>query len=310
MGELFADRIYNRFQECPLVVGIDPRPELFPEELKPERIRQESGVSVESAISKSLTAFSCFIIDTISPHTGIVKFQSAFFEKYGLAGVISLQASIQYAKEKKMIVILDGKRGDIGSTAEAYSEYLSPEIRLGDEVISRKMAVDSLTVNPFLGFETIKPFLDKMRNFDSGLFVLARTSNLGMHDIQTATNSEGKSVSEAIASFISDAGEEFIGTHGISSLGAVVGGTMPESFDYFRSLMPRTLFLVPGIGAQGGKIEDLRTLFTSDGKGVLVSQSRSITYPSVPAKSSLKDVAEHIESRVVETRNALQAILA
>ena len=240
-----------------LVLGIDPAPGHAP-------------LALSSRSSWFLRRYTEVLLDAAHGLVGFVKFQSAFFEACGSGGVAALARAITVAKERGYAVILDAKRGDIGSTAEAYAQaYLTPAHAGGSD-----LEVDCLTVNPFLGPETMEPFVARARDFGKGLFVLVKTSNPGSGWLQDQ-RLKGGSVSELVAELVARWAEATMGVSGVGAVGAVVGATYPEEASRLRKLMPRSTFLAPGLGSQGGDARALSSLTTKNGP-VLVSASRGI----------------------------------
>jgi orotidine-5'-phosphate decarboxylase len=249
----FADRLADEVERkrSQLVVGLDPNPDLLPVELRGDVAR-----------------FCCGIVDSVAPHAVAVKPQLAFFEALGPAGMAAFDEVCAYARRAGLLVIADGKRGDVSSTARAYAEaYLE-----GDPP-----RADALTVNPLLGRDALEPFLGAVRRGGVGVFVLVRTSNAG-GDVQDATLSDGRPLWQHVATLVAEWGEEQIGEVGLSSVGAVVGATHPRVVADARRLMPRTILLLPGVGVQGGTVADLGRAFQSGPASALVSASRSVIY--------------------------------
>jgi orotidine-5'-phosphate decarboxylase len=243
--ELFGDRLAAAVgRKGSLVVGLDPVLERMPLEL--------TGTPAER-----VTRFCCEIVDAVAPHAVAVKPQSAFFEALGWEGVRAFEEVCAHARAGGLIVIADAKRGDIGSTAEAYAQAFFP-------------LADALTVNPYLGGDSLAPFLERCRT-GSGLFCLVKTSNPGSGDVQDR-------VWEHVADLVREWGEEFVGASGLSSVGAVVGATFPREVGAARTRMPHTPLLLPGIGAQGGEAADVAVAFAGGPGSALVSASRSIIY--------------------------------
>src|SRR5216684_6707228 len=240
-----------------LVLGIDPAPDHAP-------------LALSAGASPFLRRYTEVLMDAAHGLVGFVKFQSAFFEAFGSEGIAELARAIAVAKERDYAVILDAKRGDIGSTAEAYAQaYLSPAHAGGTD-----LEVDCLTVNPFLWPETIEPFVARARDFGKGLLVLVETSNPGSGWLQDQ-RLKGGSVSELLAELVARWAEATMGTSGVGAVGAVVGATYPEEARRLRKLMPRSTFLAPGLGSQGGDASAL-SLLTTKTSPVLVSASRGI----------------------------------
>jgi orotidine-5'-phosphate decarboxylase len=201
-----------------------------------------------------------------------VKPQLAFFEALGADGISAFEEVCAYARTAELLVIADGKRGDIGSTARAYAAaYLEGD---GDGV----PRADALTVNPYLGPDSVEPFLAACRRHGAGLFVLVKTSNAGSADVQDLTLSDGSTVWMQVAALVDEWGEDLVGENGLSSVGAVVGATFPREVGEARRLMPRSILLLPGIGEQGGTPADVARAFASGPSSALVSASRSVSY--------------------------------
>lgn len=214
-----------------------------------------------------LERYSTTLLDAAKEKVAFVKFQSAYFEAVGSAGIVQLARCIAIARERGFSVIMDAKRGDIGSTADAYARaYLVPG--------GSDLEVDCLTISPFLGPETLEPFVDCARRYGKGLFVLVKTSNPGSGWLQDQII-DGKSVSQHLADKVAGWAEETLGNHGIGSVGAVVGATYPLEGQQLRAAMPRSTFLAPGLGAQGGDPAMMTSLATSTGP-VLISASRGV----------------------------------
>ncbi|MEZ4754276.1 MAG: orotidine-5'-phosphate decarboxylase [Bdellovibrionota bacterium] len=264
----FADKLATRIKniESCLCAGIDPRPELMPDCFIQEADKESR--TTEEFIYQLLTNFYFTSLEAIKNQVACTKPNAAFFEQYGIAGIKALQSILSWCKEQDIPTILDAKRGDIGSTAEAYSRsILGKQSFLGRECLAYE--ADSMTVNPFLGFDTLEPFLNDCIEYSKGIFILVKTSNPGSSALQETT-------SDKIAKWIGKNSEKLQGSCGLSGLGAVVGATYPEEAKELRQLMPNSFFLIPGLGAQGGTISDAKAGFTSSGKGGVVNASRGI----------------------------------
>lgn len=235
-----------------------------------------NDLPIGEVITRKLVDYNKGLIDAIAPHVPCVKLQIAFYERYGIPGLIAYSETAAYAKQAGLYVIGDIKRGDIGSTSTAYAYG-----HLGGTVVNGKaiddLRVDSITVNPYLGEDAITPFLDVMHKEDGTLFVLVRTSNPLSGLIQNRLT-DGTTVYEHVAQWLTEIGEPYVGTHGYSSVGAVVGATQLEEMITIRRIMPKAYFLIPGYGAQGGKAEDIAKGFNPDGLGGIVNSSRGIIY--------------------------------
>ena len=206
------------------------------------------------------------LIDAVADMTAVVKPQMAFYEKLGVPGMKCLWQTIAYAKTKDLIVLLDGKRNDISSTAGAYAEaYLE----------NKKIGIDSITINPYLGRDGVLPFL---RNRERGAFALLRTSNPSAGDLQDLKLNDGRTVYQAVGDFLQEIGRDYIGESGYSNLAAVVGATYPEELKEIRAQLDLVFFLIPGFGAQGGGAADIKAGFDNDGRGAVVNSSRGINF--------------------------------
>jgi orotidine-5'-phosphate decarboxylase len=228
---------------APLCVGLDPDPVLMPDGL-------------------GVVQFCCGIVDAVADVAVAVKPQAAFFEAQGAAGWGALVEVCGYARDAGLLVIADGKRGDVPSTARAYAAAFAP-------------VADAVTVNPYLGYDSLEPFFERE---GLGVLVIVKTSNPGSADLQDLPLGDGRPLWHHVASRVDEWGEQLVGESGLSSVGAVVGATHPELLETARSLMPRAVLLLPGVGAQGGRLEDLAAAFTAGPASALPSASRSVLY--------------------------------
>ncbi len=256
----------------PTVAGLDPKLDYVPEDIKAVAFK-EYGETFKGA-ANAIWEFNKILIDSLCDIVPAVKPQAAYYEMYGIEGIKCMKKTIDYAKENGMYVILDGKRGDIGATSEAYAKAYLGETQLGG-VVESAFNADCLTVNPYLGTDGILPFTQQCAEHNKGIFVLVKTSNKSSGELQDL-KSDGKFIYEHMAELVKKWGEELIGSNGYSSVGAVVGATYPEQAETLRKIMPKTYFLVPGYGAQGGKASDVAKSFNADGLGAIVNASRSI----------------------------------
>jgi orotidine-5'-phosphate decarboxylase len=264
----FSDRVAEAVERkrSQLVVGLDPRVDLLPVELRGE------ALGGRAAASAAVERFCRGIVDAVAPYVVGVKPQVAFFEALGADGAAALETVCSHAREIGLLVIADGKRGDIGSTARAYATaFLEPRGSL-------PALADALTVSPFLGRDSIDPFLAACRRDGAGLFVLVHTSNAGAGDVQEATLSDGRPLWHLVADLVAEWGAELVGEHGLSSVGAVVGATYPRAVGEARRAMPQAIILLPGVGAQGATPADVARAFTSGPASALVTVSRSVIY--------------------------------
>jgi len=265
----FFDRLEARRldRKSVLCVGIDPRLERMPAEVTAGR---------EGDVEAILLRFGTEILELAAPYAACFKPQIAFFEAHGMAGLRAFAGILAEARRLDLLVIADVKRGDIGSTATAYAQgFLAPG---GD------LEVDAITINPYLGADSLEPFVTLAAQHGKGLYVLVRTSNPGGADLQELVVAEhGSRVFQRVAAMVRDLGAPHVSAEtGLSCVGAVVGATTPEALAALRDEMPDTPFLIPGYGAQGGSAADVAVGFRTDGSGGVVNASRSINYPSAP----------------------------
>ena len=222
-----------------------------------------------------MTAHCRLVIDAVAEHCVGVKLQVACFERLGAPGWEALREVALLAREHELLVIADAKRGDIDVTGAAYAQAFFGETPTPYGPV-RGSDVDALTVNPLLGADSLEPFVRAARARSGGVFVLVRTSNPGAADVQDLELAGGGSVSERIARIVAQIGAAGVGTRGLSDVGAVVGATVPDRLELMRARMPNAVFLLPGVGAQGGRVEDLAAAFVPGRAGGLIAASRSI----------------------------------
>jgi orotidine-5'-phosphate decarboxylase len=237
------------------------------------------------AAADAVGRFAREVVEAVADTVPAVKIQMAFFEIFGAPGLRVLEDITFHAEESGLVVIADGKRNDIGSTAQAYATGYLGEFDVGPHRVGA-YAIDALTVNAYLGTDGIKPFLEMCDAFGKGIFVLVKTSNPSSGELQDL-EVEGVPLFERMAGLVSGWGEPRLGEKGYASVGAVVGATYPEQGTRLREQLPHTLFLLPGYGAQGAKAEDLGPLFGADGRGAIVNSSRGVifAYEREPYKS-------------------------
>lgn len=264
------DKLINKIKETnnPTVIGLDPRYDMIP-----ESIRTKYSEDIEGAC-KAILEFNKELIDSVYDIVPAVKPQIAFYEMFGAEGIKVFNETCKYAKQKGMIIIADVKRGDIGSTAAGYSNAYLGKTPIGEEKVSI-YDVDFVTVNPYLGIDGVKPFIDDCKEYGKGIFILVKTSNKSSGELQDLKLENGTTIYEKVAELVNSWGEELVGEYGYSSVGAVVGATYPIQIKELREIMPKTYFLIPGYGAQGGKAEDIALGF-KDGIGGIVNASRSL----------------------------------
>lgn len=268
----FADRLTASILRVgnPVLVGIDPRLE----DLPPSLVDQYTGDL--AGLSELFLAFGRGVIDVVSSKVAAIKLQSAFYEAYGPEGVNALHATSHYGREKGLIVVIDGKRNDIGSTAEAYARAYLGKVPIGANYQAAWDA-DALTINPYLGEDGVNPFLKVASRENKGVFVLVRTSNPSAVQFQDLV-SEGLPIYRHVAERMKLWGDPYRGESGYSLLGAVVGATYPTQLAELRETLAGVWLLVPGYGSQGASSADVSPAFDSEGLGALINNSRGITF--------------------------------
>lgn len=288
----FADRLISeiRKKQTPLIVGLDPRLDSLP---------QKIGQGVEradfAAIAGAYRKFCCEVIDVVAPLVPAVKPQAAFFEAIGPLGMQALSDVIKYARSKGLLVVMDAKRGDIGSTAAAYAAGW-----LGQE--GSAWGCDALTVNPWLGDDSLDPFVQQCIESDAGIFILVRTSNPGGAMIQELPV-ENEPLYTLVARHVQQLAMQSLGDCGYGSVGAVIGATHPDQLAQLRSSMPNTLFLVPGIGAQGATASDVAGAFDDNGLGAIINSSRAIIFAH--ARSEFADETDWVTAVERATKSTI-----
>jgi len=312
----FADRLMDGIEKTnPIVVGLDPRLDQIPTFVfgkRWDRKLMTSDVKIENA----LTDFNKIILETTHDLIPIIKPQLAFYEMYGIWGMKALQNTLTMAKEFNVQVIWDGKRNDIGSTAEAYAKgWLGKSKIFGpkewERIEEAMWDLDALTVNPFLGEDSMLPFLEACKKYGKWIFVLAKTSNPGSVDFQdqflTATEAPAF---YKFAEMIDRIGKEVVGNSGYSSIGSVVWATFPDQAVELRKCMPQSIILVPGYGAQWGTGKDTIPSFNEDKKWAIVNASRSITFfkdmnPAISEENYREEVRTRLVAMVDDIKGAL-----
>jgi len=280
---MVIDKLIDKIKEMdnPTVVGLDPQPEFIPD-----------GMSVLD--------FNVGIINAIYDIVPAIKPQIAFYEQFGLVGLEIYKQTIAHAKTKGMVVIADIKRGDIASTAKAYADA-----HIGG---AGDFDVDFATVNPYMGGDSVQPWLDNCKAYDKGIFVLVKTSNQGSGDFQDLIV-DGKHLYEIVGEGTADWGRGMVGSYGYSSVAAVVGATYPKQLADLREKLPQTFFLVPGYGAQGGTAEDIRHAFDEKGIGAIVNSSRGIIAAYKNEKYKGMDFVEAARAAAIAMRDDLRKVL-
>jgi orotidine-5'-phosphate decarboxylase len=294
----FADRLADRVRRCrtPVLVGLDPRWEQLP-----PVVTAGAELADHSRQAAIYARFCSEVIDVVAPLVPAVKPQAAFFEQLGPPGMAALYDVTRHARAAGLLVIIDGKRNDIGNTAEAYAEaYLS----------NRAWDGDALTVSPYLGEDSLRPFVDIAQRAGTGIFVLVKTSNPGGGQFQDLI-AEGRPLYRHVGDFVERLADETRGQCGYGAVGAVVGATYPQQLAELREAMPRTWFLVPGYGAQGGAARDVAPAFDAQGLGAIVNSSRGIIFAHArkdyAKRFSSADWQRAVEAATLEMIDQLRA---
>lgn len=300
----FGDRIIEavRKKGSPVAVGLDPQLQSLPPEIKARHFKRY-GKGFLGA-SRAVLEFNRRVLDVISPHVGIVKLQIAFYEALGPNGIDSYQKTIRLALKKGLLVIGDIKRGDVEHTAEAYALAHLGEVDI-DGFAARGYDVDAVTLNPYLGSDSISPFLKIAKARGKGIFVVVKSTNPSSKDFQDKLCGKER-LCELVAKKVDAWGRGLVGRHGYSGVGAVVAARSPALGIHLRRLMPRAFFLIPGYGAQGTRAKDIVPYFNSDGYGAIVSSSRAIIFayenPSWKKKYGIKDWENAVQEAVLRMR--------
>ena len=262
-----------REKKNPTVAGLDARIEYVPEYIRKAAFEQY-GVGLKGAV-EAIWQFNVGLIDALCDIVPAVKPQSAYYENLGWQGMEMLERTIRYAKEKGLFVIVDIKRGDIGSTATAYAEGWLSGAPIEGQVF-KSFDADCVTLNGYMGSDSIKPFLEAAKGEDKCAFVLVKTSNPGSGELQDVKAADGRTIYEVMGELNEQIAAGTEGKYGFTMAGAVTGATYPQQIQDLRSRLPHTFFLVPGYGAQGGTAADVKYAFNEKGHGAIVNSSRGI----------------------------------
>ncbi len=305
MTDHFADRLLeaSRQKGAPVCVGLDPVYERLPAVLRdggPADPRKDAA-----AACAVIRDYCLQVIDAVADHVPAIKPQSACFERYLWPGVQVLREVISAARQRGLIVVSDVKRGDIGISAAHYAAGCLVDTAYGD--LQSPLGPDAITVNGYLGDDSLEPLIEAAVAQGKGLFVLVRTSNPGSDALQTLKLADGRCVSEAVAEMTAKVGVGCVGESDYSAVGAVVGATKPADAASLRKRMAHQIFLVPGYGAQGGSAADVRACFHDDGTGALVSASRSVIYAYEKQGGDWKDA---VARGARDLREQIAAVLA
>ena len=302
------DRLIDKIKQTnnPTVMGLDPRYEILP-----ECIKEKYEENLEGA-SKAILEFNKALIDATYDIIPAIKPQIAFYEMYGLPGMKVFEETCKYAREKEMFVIADIKRGDIGTTAQAYSNAFLGKTKIGN-IEQSIYDVDFVTLNPYMGTDSIRPFIEDCKKYNKGAFVLVKTSNQSSGELQDLKLESREEVYIKVAKLVEKWGNDLIGEYGYSSISAVVGATYPKQLQELRNIAQHTFFLIPGYGAQGGKAEDIALGFDKDKVGGIVNSSRGLmcAYKSDLWKDKYveKDFAKATRAEAIRMRNELNTVM-
>lgn len=301
MEKNIVDSLIDRIRELknPSVVGLDTSFDYLPPDMK-------KASSLKDA-AKAIEEFNFNLIDSLYKIVPAVKVQVAYYEMYGHYGMETFANTLRYAKEKGLFTIADVKRNDIGSTAACYSKAFLGKVSIGEKEFT-PFESDFVTLNGYLGWDGIKPFLEDAKTFDKGMFVLCKTSNPSSGQLQDKNMGE-KTLYQTMGNLISDWGNDSIGRYGYSRVGAVVGATHPKQAQVLRGELPSTLFLVPGYGAQGGKAEDLKYCFDQNGYGAIVNSSRGIICAYKTEKHKGKDYVKAAYDAAIDMQEDIARVI-
>ena len=304
------DKLIDKIKEKnnPTVIGLDPRYDIIPNCIKSKYTQDLEGGG------KAIIEFNKALIDASFDIIPAVKPQIAFYEMFGIPGMVAFEETCKYAKEKGMIVIADMKRGDIGTTAKAYSNAAIGKTKIG-ELNHSIFDVEFVTVNPYLGTDGVLPFVEDCKEYGKGIFILVKTSNKSSGEIQDLVTEDGEKIYIKVAKLVNEWGKDLVGKYGYSSISSVVGATYPEQLKELREVMPHSYFLIPGYGAQGGKADDIALGFDKNGLGGIVNASRSLicAYKSEIWKNKFTEeqFAEATRAEAIRMRDELnKAIIA
>lgn len=289
-------------KQNPTVAGLDPKLEYIPRFLREESYAKY-GKTLEGA-ADAVLRFNCALIDELAPIVPAIKPQCAYYEALGWQGMRALAQTMEYARERGLFVITDGKRNDIGTTMQAYADAHLGKTNVDGELLT-PFGGDALTVNAYLGSDGIKPLLGMCKQEDKGIFVLVKTSNPSSGELQDQLLKNGKSVYYQMGVMCEQWGELLPGAYVYSGVGAVVGATYPEQLRELRIEFPHTFFLVPGYGAQGGGADDVAPAFDASGLGAIINASRSILCAWQKEDTPEQDFAKAAAREAIRMRDTI-----
>ena len=302
------EKLVSRIKKlnAPIVVGLDPTLNFVPKFLLDKAIN-EKGETLEAA-ADAIFEFNKKIVDAVYDLIPAVKPQIAMYEQFGIPGLMAFKKTLDYCHEKGLLVIGDAKRGDIGSTSTAYAIGHLGKVKIGSTEIA-PIDADFLTINPYMGSDSVVPFIEECKKHDKGLFILVKTSNPSSGEFQDQKVGE-KAVYELVGKKVDEWGLDTV-KEGYSDIGAVVGATYPEMGKVLREIMPKAYILVPGYGAQGGTAAELKPFFNKDGLGAIVNSSRGIiaAYKQEKyAEFGAEGFAEAARAAVIDMKNDIASI--
>ena len=292
--------------DAPIVVGLDPTLNFLPKHLLDKAVN-EKGETLEAA-ADAIFEFNKKIVDAVYDLIPAVKPQIAMYEQFGIPGLMAYKQTVDYCHEKGLLVIGDAKRGDIGSTSTAYAIGHLGKVKIGSTEIA-PIDTDFLTINPYMGSDSVVPFVEECKKNDKGLFILVKTSNPSSGEFQDQKVGK-KAVYELVGKKVDEWGAGLV-KNGYSDVGAVVGATYPEMGEVLRRIMPKAYILVPGYGAQGGTAAELKPFFNKDGLGAIVNSSRGIiaAYKQEKyAEYGAEGFAEAARAAVIDMKNDIASI--
>lgn len=304
MIEKLVERIKKL--EAPIVVGLDPTLNFVPGFLLDKAVN-EKGETLEAA-ADAIFEFNKKIVDAVYDLIPAVKPQIAMYEQFGIPGLMAFKKTLDYCHDKGLLVIGDAKRGDIGSTSTAYAIGHIGKVKVGSTEIA-PFDEDFLTINPYMGSDSVVPFVEECKKYDKGLFILVKTSNPSSGEFQDQKVGK-KAVYELVGKKVDEWGAELV-KNGYSDVGAVVGATYPEMGEVLREIMPKAYILVPGYGAQGGTAAELKSFFNKDGLGAIVNSSRGIIAAFKQEKYAeygAEGFAEAARAAVIDMKNDIASI--
>ena len=298
------ERLQDKIREMknPTVAGLDPKLEYVPSFIVEEKMKQY-GQTLRCA-AEAIYEYNVGLIDALCDVVPAVKPQSAFYERFGFEGVEVLKRTVDYAKSKGLYVIMDAKRGDIGSTAEGYSEAYLGSVTIGDTEVE-PFGCDCLTINAYLGSDGINPFIKDCVARDRAVFALVKTSNPSSGELQNIVAGDRK-VYNVVGDLLERLSKDTVDKYGYTCVGAVTGATYPMDIRDLRRRLEKTFFLVPGYGAQGGKAEDVQYAFDEYGHGAIVNSSRGIICAWQKTGKEGKDIGEAAQDAAIAMREDLK----